>query len=260
MPKTPPAPGAPAPGATYDIPASGSLGLLALGWRGLAAWREARGTGWLDERRAEQDVARAALRARRRAAGSPALDGIDVTVVTGLPRSGTSLVMQMLAAGGLAPATDGARVPDASNPRGYYEHARVLELAAGADAGWMAAADGRALKVVAPLVPRLPTGPRYTFVLVERDMAEVLASQRSMLERLGTPASASDARLAAAYQRHLDEARAFAAAEGRLVVLQHRALVADAPGEAARLATFLPALDAAAMAAAVDPTLYRERA
>ncbi|HEX8384792.1 MAG TPA: hypothetical protein VF576_01340, partial [Rubricoccaceae bacterium] len=161
-------PDPPAPASPYEVPPAGSLGLLALGWRGLVAWREARGTGWMEDRKAEQDAAHAALRSSRRAAGGPGLDGLDVTVVTGLPRSGTSLVMQMLAAGGLAPATDDARAADASNPRGYYEHERVRSLAPGADAGWMADADGRALKVVAPLVPHLPPGPRYTFVLVER--------------------------------------------------------------------------------------------
>ncbi|HEX9951870.1 MAG TPA: hypothetical protein VGB53_08895 [Rubricoccaceae bacterium] len=251
-----------APGHPFEIPLEGSLGLLALGWRGLVAWREARGRDWVEQSRTLNAAAKAERRESRRATGGDALVGTQVTVVAGLPRSGTSLVMQMLAAGGLPPATDAAREADASNPNGYYEHERVRALAAGEDAGWIAGADRRALKVVSPLVPRLPAGPAYTFVFVERDVAEVLASQRAMLARLGQAATASDARLADVYARATEAARAFADAEpgARVVTLRHRALVTDARAEAARLAEALPALDAAAMAAVVDPALYRERA
>ena len=44
-----------------------------------------------------------------------------ITVVSGLPRSGTSLMMQMLSAGGLPALTDDLREADESNPRGYFE-------------------------------------------------------------------------------------------------------------------------------------------
>ena len=256
-----PAPPSPSD-APYAIPPEGSLGLLALGWRGLTAWRAARGRDWIDDARTLNDAAVLTRRAHRRAASAPALDGLPITVVSGLPRAGTSLVMQMLAAGGLAPATDAARAADASNPKGYYEHERVRALAAGVDASWMREAAGRALKVVTPLVPRLPAGPAYTFVFVERDMGEVLASQRAMIERLGETASAGDDRLASVYTRATDAAHAFAEAEapGRVVTVHHRALLTDPAREAARLAAALPGLDAEAMAAVVDPALYRARA
>lgn len=253
----------PAPSGTpFEIPPEGSLGLLALGWRGLTLWRDARGRDWVEQSRTLNAAAKAERRESRRAAGGEALAGVRIAVVSGLPRSGTSLVMQMLDAGGLPPATDAARAADASNPRGYYEHERVRSLAPGVDAAWMAAAEGHALKVVTPLVPRLPPGPAYTFVFVERDIAEVLASQRTMLERLGEPATARDARLASVYATATDTALAFAHAEpgARVVALSHRALVTDARAEAARLAEAFPDLDADAMAAVVDPALYRERA
>jgi len=189
-----------------------------------------------------------------------ALAGLRLVVVSGLPRAGTSMLMQMLVAGGLAPFDDGRRTPDASNPRGYVEHERVRALAR--DAGWLPDADGRVVKVVAPLLPHLPPGPAYDVVLVTRRLAEVLASQRAMLGRLGH-APASDAALAPVYTRMLDAARAWATATpgARLLELDHAAVLADPADASARLAAFLGRpLDEAAMAAAVEPSLHRERA
>src|SRR5512134_4034770 len=106
-----------------------------------------------------------------------------ITVVTGLPRAGTSLVMQMLVAGGVPILVDGARPADADNPRGYLEFAPVKRLRE--DASWLPRARGRAVKVVVPLVCDLPPSERYRVLLVERDVREVLASQRTMLAGRG---------------------------------------------------------------------------
>jgi hypothetical protein len=181
-----------------------------------------------------------------------------IVVVTGLPRSGTSLVMQMLAAGGVRPFTDGARAPDASNPRGYLEHERVKALAR--DAAWVPEAEGHALKVVAPLLPHLPAGPRYRVVLVERDLDEVLRSQAAMLGALGRPAGRPDA-LRPAFERHLAAARAWTAAHAEAsLVLPHRELVARPDEAAARLDALVGGgCDRAAMAGVVEPALYRQR-
>lgn len=198
------------------------------------------------------------------ATGSPdddphALAGLRIVVVSGLPRSGTSMLMQMLVAGGLDPFVDGQRAPDASNPRGYFEHDRVRALAR--DTGWLPDADGRVVKVVAPLLPHLPPGPAYRVVLLTRRLDEVLASQRAMLGRLGHAAASDDA-LRPVYARMLDAARAWAAATpgAETVELDHAAVVADPADASARLAAFLDRpLDEAAMAAAVEPSLHRER-
>ena len=264
---------APAPGAPYQIPRDGSLTLLALGWRGLDAWRTARPAGWLDARREAYEAARARLDSER-AASAPvavsdrlppaeALRGIAVTVVSGLPRSGTSMLMQMLVAGGLSPFTDAARTPDASNPRGYYEHDRVKALAT--DARWVPDAAGHAVKVVANLLPLLPPGPAYRVVVLDRDIGAVLRSQTAMLARLGRPAADAE-RLRAVYEGHLRAALRWADATPgvEILVVSHADVIADPVAAAARIADVIDPglstpLDRAAMAATVDPSLHRER-
>ncbi|HLA63748.1 MAG TPA: hypothetical protein VK610_04930 [Rhodothermales bacterium] len=186
-----------------------------------------------------------------------------IVVVSGLPRSGTSLLMQMLAAGGLTPLTDAFRAPDDSNPRGYYEHEGVKALAR--DAAWVPDADGHALKVVAPLLPLLPPGPDYRVVFTDRALDEVLRSQASMLTRLGRPAARPEV-IRPVFERQLAAAHAWAAAHATAsLTLPYPALLADPAAAAARLADFIEAggaapLDRPAMAATIDPALYRERA
>ena len=185
-----------------------------------------------------------------------------VTVVTGVPRSGTSLVMQMLAAGGMEILSDGVRAPDEDNPRGYLEYEPAKALAR--DASWLGEAEGRALKVVHSLAPLLPPGRDYRVVLVRRDLREVVASQQRMLERLGkTPEPLPAERLMAVYGAGLDDVERWARERQgvELLPVAYADIVGD-PGRAAgALARFLGGeLVAAAMAAAVDPLLHRQRA
>lgn len=243
------------PDTPYTIPEGGSLGLLAYGHIGLERWREVRGTAW-------KDAQREAVETARTAAPGPTLSpDMLLTVVTGLPRSGTSMAMQMLVAGGLPAFTDGQREADESNPRGYYEHDRVRSLAT--DPDWVPDADGHAVKVVAPLAVHLPQGARYDVILMERDVDEVLRSQSAMLGRSGE-ASADAQVLRPAYQRFLDETLAWAERTPgvRLLRVRHAAAIESPADVAAQLADFCSApdpLDAHAMASAVDPSLYRER-
>lgn len=184
-----------------------------------------------------------------------------VTVVSGAPRSGTSLMMQMLGAGGMELLTDGARRADRDNPRGYFE----LEAARGlpAEAGWLERAEGRAVKLVHVLVPRLPASHRYRILLMRRDWREVLASQRLMLERGGRAAEGPpDERLAEIFEAQLAEVERWAAArpEAELLAVDYNALVRDPLRAAHRVAVFLASpLDPEDMAAAVLPCLYRQR-
>ena len=173
--------------------------------------------------------------------------------------------MQMLEAGGLPPFVDDSasaahRAADASNPRGYYELDAVRRLRAGAP--WLHDADGHAVKVVAPLLALLPAGPAYRVVFVLRQLGEVLASQRAMLERLGRPAGDPDV-LRGAFQRQVDAARSLLERDDRFTALyvEHAALI-HRPAEAAReIAAFLAEADVTlnpvAMARVVDPALYR---
>src|SRR5512135_3618186 len=105
-----------------------------------------------------------------------------VIVVSGLPRSGTSMMMKMLAEGGLALVTDSIRAADEDNPNGYFEFEPVKALSGG-DEAWLADAAGKAVKVVSALLERLPAGARYRILFMERDLQEVLASQQKMLSR-----------------------------------------------------------------------------
>lgn len=185
-----------------------------------------------------------------------------VTVVSGLPRSGTSLLMQMLAAGGIEPLTDGERPADDGNPRGYFELEAVKRLPS--DAAWLADAPGRCVKVVHPPVRHLPEGPPYRVLWLRRDPLETVRSQAELLTRLGTPAEdgLSDERVAAILSHQAAETRA--QLEGRPDVacldLEHRELVHAPRAACERIAAFLGGgLDLEAMQACADPSLHRVR-
>jgi hypothetical protein len=184
-----------------------------------------------------------------------------VTVVSGAPRSGTSMMMRMLAAGGLPPLTDHVRQPDRDNPHGYFEYEPVKRLTE--DASWLAEAEGRAVKMVHVLVRELPPGHEYRVLLMRRRLDEVVASQRLMLERLGQPAgNLTDERKAEIFRAQLDETQRWVAAQPGFTCLavDYNALVQDARAELERVAAFLGGgLDLDAMAAVVDPGLYRNR-
>ena len=128
-----------------------------------------------------------------------------VIIVSGLPRSGTSLVMQMLEAGGLEPYTDSRREPDADNPKGYLEHERAKELSSAVDKTWVREAAGKALKVISYLLTDLPAGVCYRVVFVRRDLDEVIASQNKMLERRQQPLAEDDARTREMFENHLEK-------------------------------------------------------
>ncbi len=182
-----------------------------------------------------------------------------VTVVSGVPRSGTSLMMQMLAAGGVPLLVDDERPPDEDNPRGYAEYARVK--ASARDVSWIAEAPGHAVKVIHALLRHLPGDLELRIILMERNLEEVLASQRAMMERAGA-VTGDDPGLAALFADQLEAARAWAVERPRTALL--RVLYRDAverPADVARrVDAFVGgALDVPAMIRAVDPALYRNR-
>jgi hypothetical protein len=185
-----------------------------------------------------------------------------VTIVSGLPRSGTSLMMQMLAAGGLPVLTDGVRQADEDNPRGYFEFEPVKRTKL--DAGWLADATGRAVKMVYLLLQDLPNTHVYRVILMQRDLSEVVASQKAMLARLGrTGADVSDERMAAIFEEQLRSTGVWLRAQPNFTVLEvlHRDCVQTAADVAGRVNAFLGGdLHEAAMAGAVDPLLYRRSA
>jgi hypothetical protein len=184
---------------------------------------------------------------------------LEIIIVSGLPRSGTSLAMQMLAAGGVAVLTDGERAADEDNPRGYLELEQVKKIKQ--DASWLAGARGKAVKMISQLVYDLPASERYRVVLMQRDLDEILSSQEKMLARLGRPIMARE-KLKGAFENQIARFDEWIGRQPNMAVLRvgYSALVADPAGEAAKVNEFLgKMLDMHAMAAAVDPALYRNR-
>ena len=184
-----------------------------------------------------------------------------VTIVSGIPRSGTSLMMRMLDAGGIPALTDGARRPDNHNPHGYFEYEPVKRLSV--DSSWMEMARGKSLKVIYRLLRFLPAGIPYRVVLMERDLHEVFDSQRDMLQARGdSAADQSGDRLIAVLAAELEETKNWLLRQSNIGLLEVRyANIIRAPaGQAQELSRFLGGgLDERAMAAAVDPALYRHR-
>jgi hypothetical protein len=184
-----------------------------------------------------------------------------ITIVAGLPRSGTSLTMQMLESGGAPVLVDGIRAADEDNPRGYYEFEAVKRTAK--DPSWLQGASGKAVKMVHRLLYELPADRDYRVVFVRRTLQEVVVSQRVMLERQGkTGAGLPDGKLIQLFQNELDTVAAWLAARPNFSVLEvtYQGLLAAPHDSAQRINEFLGgALDVDSMAAAVDPSLYRNR-
>ena len=187
--------------------------------------------------------------------------GEYITIVSGLPRSGTSMLMKMLAAGGLPPLTDGIRAADADNPGGYYEFEKVKQLEQ--DATWIEAAKGKAVKVISQLLDQLPLHKSYKIVFALRKMDEILASQRAMLARRGQPCDrVSDVAMADAFGRHLNAVQQWLAEHQQMEVLyvNYAAVLRDPLATSREIKDFLALpLDVRQMAIVVDESLYRQR-
>jgi len=198
----------------------------------------------------------------------------SITVVSGLPRSGTSMMMRMLEAGGLPPLTDHRRTADSDNPQGYYEFERVKQLDQG-DTAWLANAQGCAVKIISALLRHLPTTYDYKVIFIERHMTEVLASQRKMLARRAAQVGGEneaakqvddeqvdDEQMAQLFAQHLQETRHWLAQQPnfRVLYIHYSDLLSEPEAQAAQVNQFLGGnLDVAKMATVIDPALYRNR-
>jgi hypothetical protein len=185
-----------------------------------------------------------------------------ITIVSGLPRSGTSMMMKMLAAGGLPPLTDEIRSADRDNPEGYYEFERVKQLDKG-DTAWLPEARGRAVKVISALLRHLPPGYEYRILFMRRSTEEILASQTKMLIRRGEPVDrVSDEELAALYEKHLQQVYAWLESQPHVAVLDvsYNQLVEQPEVALVAVNRFLGgSLDVKKMCRVVDARLYRNR-
>lgn len=186
-----------------------------------------------------------------------------ITIVSGLPRSGTSMMMSALQAGGMSLLTDKIRGADNSNPRGYYEYERVKKLPQG-EIDWLKDARGKAVKVISALLTFLPEKFSYRVIFMERDLEEILSSQARMLERTGKedqhPVSDEDIRTS--YQTHLGEIKAWLGNQNRIETLyvSYNDILHQPLESFQQIADFLDdRVSPSAMAEIVDESLYRER-
>ncbi len=188
--------------------------------------------------------------------------GEEVIVVSGLPRSGTSMMMKMLDATGLPIMTDHQRAADQDNPKGYFEYARVKDLAEETDKSWVRDARGKVLKVISHLLEALPDDNFYRIILMRRDFDEIIASQNKMLVRRAEENPIEDAAAKEAYIRHLVDVRFMVRKRPNFEMIEvHFTQALQAPQTfVAEVSAFLGgSLDTNAMKTVIDPNLYRNR-
>lgn len=188
--------------------------------------------------------------------------GAPIVIVSGLPRSGTSMMMKMLDAAGIPMMTDAVRTADVDNPKGYFEFERVKDMEKDADRSWVRDARGKALKVISWLLKDLPDDNAYHIIFMRRDIDEVLASQNKMLEHRGENDSSDDERMAEAYRNHLASVRIMSKKKPnwRFIEIRYDLAIRDPGAVAATVNTFLGGqYDVKKMTEAVDAKLYRNR-
>ena len=189
--------------------------------------------------------------------------GRPIVVVSGLPRSGTSMMMRMLEAGGVVPLQDGVRAADDSNPKGYFEFEPVKELDKDGDLLWLPTARGKAVKIISFLLTWLPEDHNYAVIFMQRHPDEIIASQHAMLAGRGEAVAEGDvARSREVFRDHLAQVERFMAGRAcfRVLPVPYHEVIAAPEAAAARVAAFLgQPLDTAAMARSVERQLYRNR-
>jgi len=185
----------------------------------------------------------------------------SIIVVSGLPRSGTSMVMKMLAAGGVDVVTDNIRKPDYDNPKGYFEYQKVKNLKN--DSIWLKDMRGRAIKIISHLLYYLPLTLRYKIIFIERNMQEILDSQRKMYQRLQKQSdNIEDSVLVEKFNLHLQKIHDWIKIKNDIDCLHvhYSDILDDALRQSQTIQAFLNLpFDVEAMSKVVDLSLYRNR-
>jgi len=184
-----------------------------------------------------------------------------ITIVSGLPRSGTSMMMQALDAGGLPILTDHVREKDEDNPKGYFEFEPAKRTKK--DPSWVSRAQGKAVKIIYRLVYDLPDEYVYRIIFMCREMGEVLASQKKMLKRSGrSGADVGDEILAELFTKQLSELKSWVEGRDNFLMLEinYKDIISQPVSQCVRINSFLGTdLDINAFASVVDPTLHRNK-
>ena len=184
-----------------------------------------------------------------------------IVVVSGLPRSGTSMMMKMLAEGGLDSVVDNLREADEDNPNGYFEIEDVKALKDG-QSKWIYDARGKVVKVISYLLEFLPSDLTYDVIFMEREIHEVLASQKKMLQRRNETSTITDAEMEKQYREHLKAVKYWLPRQPnmRVTYVKYNEMVKSPETLAPAIVNFLELpLNAEAMKAVPNPSLYRNR-
>ena len=184
----------------------------------------------------------------------------EIIVVSGLPRSGTSMMMQMLFAGGMMVVTDSIRKPDQNNPRGYFEFEEVKNIEN--DKAWLDSCHGKAFKMISALLCYLPDNKRFKIIFMLRDISEVLSSQKLMLENLDAPDNAEDEKLEYKFSNHLDDITQWLKTQKNMEVkyVNYNDIIQNSEKGAQEINAFLGGhLDPVRMAEVVDESLYHQK-
>jgi len=187
--------------------------------------------------------------------------GRPIVIVSGLPRSGTSMAMKMLEAGGLGVVTDGLRTADEDNPKGYYEDERVKDLYQPGDKTWLRESRGKVIKIISFLLKSLPDDNNYKVLFMHRSLREIVASQNKMLARRAEKNDTPDDRAVALLEEQVRDARFFLRRpQFDVLELNYRETLDSPRPLALRMAEFMGGgLDVEKMTQVVDVQLYRNR-
>ena len=186
----------------------------------------------------------------------------DIVVVSGLPRSGTSMMMKMLIDGGLPAVKDSLRTADDDNPNGYFEFESVRQLATG-NIKWLEDSRGKVVKIISPLLEHLPAKHHYRVIFMQRSLQEILASQKKMLTNRGEDSIISDQDMEEQFEKHLVAVKYWLARQPNMEVLyiEYGKMLESPASSCAEIASFLGApVDLSKMQAVPDQSLYRNRA
>jgi hypothetical protein len=214
-------------------------------------------------RRAERDARDKTRQAEiaRRQADYDAIEPMEFVLVSGLPRSGTSLMMQILQAGGIPLMADGQRTADEDNPEGYWEWEEIKKLPK--DPRILEKANGKAVKVVSALLTSLPRKHRYKILYMVRPIAQVVDSQWAMLARQGKQPRSEKQHLIETQEHHSRQIREVLKKSDRVDLLEidYPSLVTDPQPTLTRIAAFLgesftPDLK---VEACIKPALHRQK-
>ena len=183
-----------------------------------------------------------------------------ITIVSGLPRSGTSMMMNMLEKGGMEALTDNIRKADEDNPKGYFEFEKVKKIKE--DSSWLEKTRGKVFKMVSMLLYELPSLYKYKIIFMKRDMDEMLSSQRKMLEREGKEGNTDD-EMGKLFAGHLKHIAGWLELQANISALyiNYRDIIDDPQRQAKMLNQFLDnRLNVERMIAVIDKSLYRNKA